>query len=113
MFDILWYAVIGFVTSYLVGRLMTWSSDKKEKARAAAVEKALDTMVFVTVEAHTANDKTTFLMYTLVDDKFLLQAPTPEELLLKAKEKFPNKVIMLHGNESVSKIPAFAKLQNN
>jgi hypothetical protein len=111
MFDLFWYVVIGFIVGYLISRASIALSNYTNEKQVRNLKEALDNMVFVTVETHTVADKTIFLMFTLVDDKFILQATTPIELMERAKEKFPNKVIMMHGDETVAKIPEFIELQ--
>lgn len=99
------FAIVVFLAIFLLlGRQLARAKDKRELD---ALEAQLDRTMFVTVEKHTKEAGTVFLMFQLVDDQFLMQAPTAAGLVAAAKAKWPNKLIMVHGDKEMASLPEF------
>jgi hypothetical protein len=109
MMDYLVFAVT-FLLALLLGRVI---ARQKEEREIDKLEEFLKSTVFVMVEKHEHNGKTVFLMFKLSDDSFLFQSESPAELVASAKAKWPNKLIVIHGNEDLSTIPEFNEVKNS
>lgn len=106
-FDIILFGIFALVISYIFVKFNLWVERQALREQADKLQQVMDQSVFVSIEKHEQNGKTTYLVFNLDDDKFLFQAPTPQELIQKAKEKWPNKSVMIHGDQEINSIPDF------
>ena len=103
--DFALYLMFGFVVGFI--GVSIWSSSRKLEMEIGVLKKIVDNTIYVTVEKHIFDLGNVFLMFNLLDDKFLLQATTPAALVKAAKVKFPNKLILITGNDEICGMPEF------
>jgi len=97
--------VIGIIVLfYMIGRQV---HIRKEQRELAYLEDQIAQTMFVTVEKHAEKSGTVFLMFTLLDDTFLMQATSAAELVTAAKLKYPNKRILVSGTDDILLMPEF------
>lgn len=89
---------------YFLTQLISRASDE---IKLEELKERLEQTVIVNVERHVHKEKTVFLMFYLLDDKFIAQAPTAAELVAIAKKKFPGKLILVNGSDEIQAMPEF------
>lgn len=95
-----------FFTSVIIWLITTYRNWQVKHLRIKIMELAKQ-LLMVHVEKYSEKNATVFLMYALEDNAFLMQAPTAASLIELAKERFPGKLILVHGDEEILSMPEF------